>query len=52
MSVSLVARREGVAASLLFQWRTLERQGALTALLPALKEGCMKASAMTLTQKT
>ncbi len=31
MSVSLVARQEGVAASLLFQWRKLERQGALTA---------------------
>ena len=27
MSVSLVARQEGVAASLLFQWRKLERQG-------------------------
>ena len=32
MSVSLVARTEGVAASLLFQWRKLERQGALTAV--------------------
>jgi transposase-like protein len=32
MSVSLVARKEGVAASLLFQWRKLERQGALTAV--------------------
>ena len=32
MSVSLVARREGVAASLLFQWRKLERQGALMAV--------------------
>lgn len=31
MSASLVARQEGVAASLLFQWRKLERQGALTA---------------------
>ena len=30
MSVSLVARQEGVSASLLFQWRKLERQGALT----------------------
>lgn len=30
MSVSLVARQEGVAASLLFQWRKLERHGALT----------------------
>ena len=30
MSVSLVARQEGVATSLLFQWRKLERQGALT----------------------
>jgi transposase-like protein len=26
MSVSLVARQTGVAASLLFQWRKLERQ--------------------------
>jgi transposase-like protein len=32
MTVSLVARQEGVAASLLFQWRKLERQGALTAV--------------------
>jgi transposase-like protein len=32
MSVSLVARQTGVAASLLFQWRKLERQGALTAV--------------------
>ena len=32
MSVSLVARQEGVAASLLFQWRRLERQGALMAV--------------------
>ena len=32
MSVSLVARDEGVSASLLFQWRKLERQGALTAV--------------------
>src|SRR5580765_2602318 len=32
MSVSLVARTEGVSASLLFQWRKLERQGALTAV--------------------
>ena len=32
MSVSLVARQEGVAASLLFQWRKLERQGAQTAV--------------------
>uniref|UniRef100_UPI001404285E transposase n=1 Tax=Pseudomonas aeruginosa TaxID=287 RepID=UPI001404285E len=30
MSVSLVARQEGVSAGLLFQWRKLERQGALT----------------------
>ena len=30
MSVSLAARQEGVAASLLFQWRKLDRQGALT----------------------
>lgn len=27
-----MARQEGVAASLLFQWRKLERQGALTAV--------------------
>ena len=32
MSVSLVARQEGVVASLLFQWRKLDRQGALTAV--------------------
>ncbi len=32
MSVSLVARQEGVAASLLFQWRRLEREGALVAV--------------------
>ena len=32
MSVSLVARQEGLAASLLFLWRKLERQGALTAV--------------------
>ena len=32
MSVSLAARQEGVAASLLFQWRKLERQGALMAV--------------------
>ena len=32
MSVSLVARHEGVSAGLLFQWRKLERQGALTAV--------------------
>jgi len=32
MSVSLVARQEGVPASLLCQWRKLERQGALTAM--------------------
>ena len=32
MSVSLVAREAGVSASLLFQWRKLERQGALTAV--------------------
>jgi len=30
--VSLVARQEGVAASLLFQWRKLEREGALVAV--------------------
>ena len=32
MRVSLVARQEGLAASLLFLWRKLERQGALTAV--------------------
>ena len=32
MSVSLVARQEKVAASLLFQWRKLEREGALVAV--------------------
>ena len=32
MSVSLVARQEGVVASLLFQWRRLEREGALVAV--------------------
>lgn len=32
MSVSLVARQEGVSAGLLFNWRRLERQGALTAV--------------------
>lgn len=32
MSVSLVARQEGVSTGLLFQWRKLERQGALTAV--------------------
>ncbi len=32
MSVSLVARQEGVAASLSFQRRKLERQGALIAV--------------------
>lgn len=32
MSVSLVARETGVNASLLFLWRKLERQGALTAV--------------------
>ena len=32
MTVSLVARQAGVGASLLFQWRKLERQGALTAV--------------------
>jgi hypothetical protein len=54
MSVSLVARQEGVAASLLFQWRKLDRQGALTAVsageavVPAseLVEGGMAASGL------
>jgi len=32
MSVSLVARQENVSASLLFLWRKLDRQGALTAV--------------------
>ena len=32
MSVSLVTSQEGVSAGLLFQWRKLERQGALTAV--------------------
>jgi transposase len=32
MSVSLVAREHGVAASQLFNWRKLEREGALTAV--------------------
>ena len=32
MSVSLVARQEGVAASLLFSWRRLDREGALVAV--------------------
>ena len=32
MSVSLVARQEGVAASQLFPWRKLERDGALRAV--------------------
>jgi transposase len=32
MSVSLVARQHGVAASQLFNWRRLEREGALTAV--------------------
>lgn len=32
MSVSLVARQNGVAANLLFNWRKLDREGALTAV--------------------
>ena len=32
MSVSLVARQEGVSASLLFTWRRLERDGTLVAV--------------------
>ena len=32
MSVSLVARRHGVNPNQLFQWRRLEREGALTAV--------------------
>ena len=34
MSFLLVARQEGVAASWLFLWQKLERQGALTAVSP------------------
>lgn len=32
MSVSLVARKHGVGESQLFNWRKLEREGALTAV--------------------
>jgi transposase len=32
MSVSLVARKHGISASQLFNWRKLERQGALVAV--------------------
>ena len=32
MSVSLVARHHGVGASRLFNWRKLDREGALTAV--------------------
>lgn len=32
MSVSLVARKHGISASQLFNWRKLEREGALTAV--------------------
>lgn len=32
MSVSLVARESGVSAGLLFQWRKLDREGALVAV--------------------
>ena len=32
MSVSLVARQNGVGASQLFNWRKLDREGALTAV--------------------
>jgi transposase len=32
MSVSLVARKHGIGASLLFSWRKLEREGGLTAV--------------------
>jgi transposase-like protein len=35
MSVSLVARPEGISAGLLFNWRRLEPQGALTAVSAA-----------------
>lgn len=37
MRVSLVARNEGVSASLLFQWRKLKRRGALTGCAPIQK---------------
>lgn len=33
MSVSREARRKGIAASLLFDWRNLERPGARTAVI-------------------
>jgi transposase len=32
MSVSLVARKHGISASQLFNWRKLEREGALVAV--------------------
>lgn len=32
MNVSLVARKHGVSARLLFNWHKLEREGALTAV--------------------
>jgi transposase len=32
MSVSLVSRQEGISASQLFQWRKLEKEGALIAV--------------------
>lgn len=32
MSVSLVARKHGISASQLFNWRKLEREGAMTAV--------------------
>lgn len=32
MSVSLLVRQEGIAPSLLFKWRKLDREGALTAV--------------------
>ena len=37
MRVSLVARNEGVSASLLFQWRKLKRRGALMGCAPIQK---------------
>ena len=45
MCVSLVARPETVAASVLFQWRKLDRQGALTAV--AAGEAVVPASELT-----
>jgi transposase len=49
MSVSLVARRHGVAANLLFRWRKLMREGGLSAVganepvVPASEHKALKA---------